>query len=144
MAKHYWAVRPKDPDLHRVATRIEHAETALQAYNLAFGRGSPWGNYEAKDLGGQVRVIQSDRRRIELLTSSEGWVTLGRPLGSTDKRPFSVRMTRCLEQVQDIEVWATSLAEAERLAHEHLDRLSWPDDGSGEETFDCRVQPKEE
>lgn len=78
MANHYWAVRPVNPELHKVATRIEQAPTAIKAYNLAFGRGSPEGAYEAKDLGSRVAAIQSDKKRIELLTSPDNWVALGK------------------------------------------------------------------
>lgn len=74
MAKqYYWAVRPIS---HRGAnTRIEKAETAWLAANLAFGKGhtfrEPW--LEAKNLGSRVAVIQSDKQRIALLRDPSGW-----------------------------------------------------------------------
>lgn len=150
MAKRYWAVRPKSPDLHRVATRIEHAETALEAYQLAFGRGSPWGNYEAKDLGGQARVIQSDRRRIELLTSPDNWVTLGRPIATDErsrpgkKRPFAVRLRRVVEQFADVEVWAENQEEAQASAERFANEYDWPDADLAEDDVEVEsVRPKE-
>jgi hypothetical protein len=80
--QHYWAVRPKSMPEH---IRIEKAATAMHAYELAFGRGNPWGAYEVKDLGTRVAVIQSDTKRMALLTSPEGWITLGKPF-STERR----------------------------------------------------------
>ncbi len=70
MRPHYWAVRPKGDASN---TRIEKAETASRACELAFGRGRQRGAWEAKDLGTQVHVIHSDSKRIALLTSPEGW-----------------------------------------------------------------------
>ena len=71
----YWAVRPiKFPtDIHPAATRIEKAPTAKQACELAFGRGIYPGIWEAKNLGTQLRVIQSDKKRIALLMDPKGW-----------------------------------------------------------------------
>jgi hypothetical protein len=72
MVMRYWAVRPKTmPD----QIRIEKAETSSQAAVLAFGRGTGAG-WEAKDLGTRASVIQSDKRRIALLTSPDGWEVL--------------------------------------------------------------------
>lgn len=75
MKKYYWAVRPQSYDVKY--TRIEHAETAREALRLAFGiRLTPVdrrGAWIAKNLGTRVAVIQSDNKRIALLTSEEGW-----------------------------------------------------------------------
>ena len=59
---YYWAIRPKGAR----HIRIERAETAREACDLAFGRG-------AKNLGTRVAVIQSDRTRIALLTDPNNW-----------------------------------------------------------------------
>jgi hypothetical protein len=72
----YWAVRPASQGGNN--TRIEKAETAVRACELAFGRSfaNPKyniGHWQAKDLGTRVSVIQSDKKRIELLTAKEGW-----------------------------------------------------------------------
>ena len=75
--QHYWAVRPRSMPEH---IRIERADGPMRAYRLAFGRGDPWGAYEAKDLGTRVREVQVDRRRLAALRSPDGWVRLGRPM----------------------------------------------------------------
>lgn len=66
----YWAIKPKGRE---DVTRIEKANTAEEACRLAFGRPIFRGNYLAKNLGTRVSVIQSDRKRIALLTSEDGW-----------------------------------------------------------------------
>jgi hypothetical protein len=75
----YWAVRPRTmPE----AVRIEKAATPEGALRLAFGTVSPQGGYEAKTLGTTLAVVRSDRRRMEALTSVEGWIILGKPIPS--------------------------------------------------------------
>ncbi len=66
----YYAVRPKgDPS----NIRIEKALSPATACEMAFGKGrlSQW---EWKDLGPRVSVIQSDSKRIALLTDPTGWI----------------------------------------------------------------------
>jgi hypothetical protein len=70
MTNHYWAVRPKATPMH---IRIEQAHSAYRAVCLAFGRPIGVDLWEAKDLGTRVAVLRSDKRRIALLTSPEGW-----------------------------------------------------------------------
>lgn len=69
MAQHYYAIRPSSaPNL----SRIEKADTPENACRLAYGRGTT--NFQWKDLGTRVSVIQSDNKRIALLQAPEGWV----------------------------------------------------------------------
>lgn len=76
MSKHYYAVRYiRAPD----QLRIEHADTPEQAFRLAFGHPSKViksapPSTEYKDLGTRRSVLQSDKNRISLLTSNEGWI----------------------------------------------------------------------
>lgn len=70
MSAFYWAVRPKSQG--GANTRIEKAETARRACDLAFGRGT-YSGMEAKNLGTLVRVIQSDAKRIAMLKDPKGW-----------------------------------------------------------------------
>jgi hypothetical protein len=73
MTAHYWAVRPKaQPEI----IRIEKASNAKDACHLAFGRGVSPNTWEAKDLGTNVSVIQSDNKRIALLKDPNDWVTI--------------------------------------------------------------------
>ena len=73
---YYWAVGPVSmPD----TIRIERAETAQRACELAFGRSSlrrdlNRGTWRAKNLGTQVKVIQSEAKRKQLLESPDGWI----------------------------------------------------------------------
>lgn len=70
----YWAVRPADTKNYGLSfVRIEHADNARQAAQLAFGRGVRPGQFLAKDLGSRVAVLQSDNRRIALLQDPAGW-----------------------------------------------------------------------
>lgn len=73
MPQHYYAVRPISMPEH---IRIEKAESPLQAAAQAFGRGHY--GYEVKDLGTRVDAIRSDRQRLAMLHSPEGWVPLRR------------------------------------------------------------------
>jgi hypothetical protein len=72
----YYAVRYKSAPTQ---PRIEKANTPRRAFHLAFGhpprtfKGQP-ADAEYKDLGGRVKVIQSDRKRIALLTEPTGWI----------------------------------------------------------------------
>lgn len=71
--KTYWAVRPIWISDN---IRIERAETAIEAANLAFGRrdirrAKP--AFEAKNLGTRAAIIQSDKKRNALLTDQDGW-----------------------------------------------------------------------
>lgn len=66
----YYAVRPASQGGQN--TRIEKSASPQGACALAFGRGSEKG-FQWKDLGTRVAIIQSDKKRIELLTSPEGW-----------------------------------------------------------------------
>jgi hypothetical protein len=68
--KHYFAVRPISMPEH---IRIEKAESPVEAIKAAFGRGSHHMNWQFKDLGTKVSVIQSDRRRISLLKDPKNW-----------------------------------------------------------------------
>lgn len=71
----YWAVRPKAaPDY----IRIEQAHTSYGACSLAFGRPFRLENWEAKNLGTRVAVIQSDNKRIALLKDPNGWATVSK------------------------------------------------------------------
>lgn len=69
----YYAVRYKSAPKQ---IRIEKADTPQKAFRLAFG-GFPIcpANAEYKDLGSRVAVIQSDKKRIALLTDPNHWVT---------------------------------------------------------------------
>jgi hypothetical protein len=78
MPNSYYAIRPKGDD-YKTTIRIEKAGTVGQAAELAFGRGK--GKLEAKNLGTRVSVIHSDKKRIALLTSEEGWIDV------TGRRP---------------------------------------------------------
>jgi len=69
----YWAVRPIRHENNPAATRIEKAYTAKKACELAFGRPIYAGVWEAKNLGTRLAIIQSDKKRIALLRSPEGW-----------------------------------------------------------------------
>jgi hypothetical protein len=71
--QHYWAVRPKAIPTH---IRIEKAPTPRRAVELAFGSPISFETWEAKDMGTQVRVIQSDNKRIALLRDPENWFTV--------------------------------------------------------------------
>lgn len=71
---HYYAVKPKGWEPKFV--RIERAGAPEDAIRLAFGRPIYNGNYEWKDLGTRVAVIQSDNKRIALLTDPKGWNTI--------------------------------------------------------------------
>lgn len=80
--QHYWAVKPTNAA--DVVIRIEHAWDPGEAIKRAFGmalyhKSHPLSKYDkgkwlVKDLGTRVSVIQSDAKRIALLTSKEGWV----------------------------------------------------------------------
>jgi len=64
--------------------RIERGNRGVDACRLAFGRemfpdGSPHaarecGHWLVKDLGTRVAVIQSQRKKMELLNDRSGWV----------------------------------------------------------------------
>lgn len=86
MTMKYWAVMPGSsgpPTWTLMNCRIEKAERAADACQLAFGRNNPdntplakydIGRYLAKDLGTRVSVIQSDKKRVALLRDKNGWV----------------------------------------------------------------------
>jgi hypothetical protein len=74
----YFAIKPikLDPKY----TRIEKARTPTEAFNKAFGRGFSHG-FCWKDLGTQVRPIQTDKWRIAQLCDPKGWINFPDPLG---------------------------------------------------------------
>lgn len=80
MPMRYYAIKPKS---HGPASaRIEKASTPQAAADMAFGRGCcsvlpglP-AVFHYKDLGSRLSPLQNDRKRIELLTSADGWVDL--------------------------------------------------------------------
>jgi hypothetical protein len=69
----YWAIRPiSQPTI----IRIEKAETPKQACSLAFGRGVYPDTWEAKDMGTQLSVIQSDNKWLALLRDPANWIVI--------------------------------------------------------------------
>jgi hypothetical protein len=71
----YWAVRPISTRDTGANTRIERAETAQEACELAFGRGFRGAPvFEAKNLGSRVSVVQSHNKRVALLHDFADWV----------------------------------------------------------------------
>jgi len=72
----YWAVRPKGRGPE--AARIERADSAMDAIDQAFGRGMYWtldGKplFEVKNMGRRIRDIQSNKKRLAALNSTQGW-----------------------------------------------------------------------
>lgn len=72
---HYYAVRPAstDPELNKMI-RIEKADTPVSAIRMAFGRGTR--RFVYKDLGTQNPWHWSDKKRIKILTSEDGWYSV--------------------------------------------------------------------
>lgn len=73
----YWAVWPKS--VERKLCRIEKAVSPFEAIQLAFGKlrmNERWdrGRWAVKSLGPNVRLLQSDKKRIAALSSDEGWI----------------------------------------------------------------------
>jgi hypothetical protein len=70
----YWAVYPKALGL--VTVRIEKANNPLNAIKTAFDIKPDKGRWLAKDMGSRVTVIQSDRKRLDLLSDPNNWIDL--------------------------------------------------------------------
>jgi hypothetical protein len=72
----YWAVWPKS--VKRELCRIEKAASPFEAIRLAFGsrlmERFDRGRWSVKSLGSNVRLLQSDKKRIAALSSDEGWI----------------------------------------------------------------------
>lgn len=77
MVMAYYAVRPAvdgdrwtEESSLRVC-RIERASTPEEAARLSFGRGTS--GLEYKLLGTRISVVRSDKQRVALLRSPDGW-----------------------------------------------------------------------
>jgi len=79
---YYFAVMPASsgaPKWTLQNCRIEKAETAARACELAFGRQSfrrdlNRGVWLAKNMGSRVNVIRSDKQRVALLKDTANWI----------------------------------------------------------------------